>query len=1623
MQSRLWVSVQNKRMNRIFLSLCSLMFVLIFLKTVSLAQSVSCPDIVLENGTDQINFNCLNSACTTVTAKLPDIRNTINAANAYVVSSIPFSGALPFSITGSNAILVGEDDVYSGVINLPFTFCFYGGSYTQMVVGANGSISFNTARATLFSGYLQRPILGIPTPYTIPTAVNDNFPESAIFACLHDIDPSIANGLRRIEWSIVGVAPCRKMVVNWYEIGHYNCTTVRSTFQCVLYENTNVIEMYIRDKPTCNSWNGGLAAIGIQNAQRNQGMTAPGRGNSVWSVSASAGTSEAWRFTPNGISLLQNNQVQLLNAQTGAVLQTINPPTGVNGVLTANFSNPICVSNSNTPQKFIAEATYLSCSGSNVTVRDTIALVLTTPPPPPIVNTPIYYCVNKPTAPLTAQGANLKWYTSATATTGSTTPPTPNTSTVGTTTYYVTQTVNGCESAKASIQVIVQPNNGSTLNVAICPGQSYTFYNGTTYTTANTTATHTFLNAQGCDSIVTLNLTMKSVSYGTQTVSICPGSAYLFNGVNYTSANNTAKDTFINAQGCDSIVTLNLTVAPYASGTLNESICEGESFLFNNVSYTIANNTAKDTFVTAAGCDSIVTLNLSIRHKTYHTVSAVICEGEFFLFNGINYATSNTTATATYINSQGCDSIVTLNLTVNPKKYFTVTAVICQGDSVLFRDQYYHNATNNNVSDTLSTSMGCDSIVSLNLTVLPLSHSTLYATICEGEVFEFNNQNFTTTNNTATQTYFADNGCDSIVTLNLTVLNKSYGNQSATICEGQSYLFNGNLYTTNNNTATDTFINSAGCDSIVTLNLTVNPAPSTTQNLSICQGQSVVVHGVTYSTNQSNLSHIYSTTQGCDSIVITNITVSDYIRVTKDTSICQGHSYTFNGITYTTSQLALLDTFSTASGCDSIVTLNLTVNPALSTTQNISICQGQSVMVNGVSYNTNQSNISNTYTTALGCDSIVMTNITVSDYIRVTKDTSICQGQSYTFNGITYTTSQLALLDTFSTASGCDSIVALNLTVNPAPTNTQNISICQGQSVMVNGVSYNTNQSNISNTYTTALGCDSIVMTNITIVPSDTILINPVICQGQSYNFNGVTYTTPQNGIIMITSTAAGCDSIVKMNLTVNPSVTHTINPVICQGQVYTFNNVAYTTSQNNIIATFQSSIGCDSIVTMNLTVNDTFSTQINQTLCATNLPYTLGTQQLFNTGNYTEAFIAQSGCDSFVHLNLIVNDTFNLNYNVTLCSSATPYIFGNQSLNTSGNYVHTFNTVQGCDSTVHLNLTVNPIQSVHVFDTICNNQLPYLWNGITVTAAGNNVAYYPTSSVLTGCDSSAVLMLSVTPAPTTITFDTAGCGFVWYKGNQYTSNTIVNDTIKNNRGCDSIIRSAHIIIYPNQLKIIPLDIIGCDEVYFNNNYYTSNATYIDSFKSLHGCDSAVHIYNIEVYHFQLTASIDIAEPLKGESVQITTSANQNYNVAAWMPVPWFHNQTAKQQQLVAKQSSDIIIIGKSEKGCIDTALIYLDVQEINKDIFIPNAFSPNGDGLNDRFYPYVNASRGFTIEFFSVFNRFGERVFHTTTPLDGWDGYYKGKKCDLGIYFYQCRVRFIDGEIVNHKGDVSLLR
>jgi hypothetical protein len=190
---------------------------------------------------------------------------------------------------------------------------------------------------------------------------------------------------------------------------------------------------------------------------------------------------------------------------------------------------------------------------------------------------------------------------------------------------------------------------------------SYTSPSGNTWTSSSTYL-DTIPNSNGCDSIITINLTVNANSGASEIITACDSYTWI-DGVTYTSSNNTATFTETNAVGCDSIITLDLTINNSSASVDVASACQSYTWM-NGITYIASNNVSTFTTTNAAGCDSIITLNLTITNASTFTDVLIGCDSLTWI-DGNTYTSNNNTATFTTTNVAGCDSIITLDLTIS----------------------------------------------------------------------------------------------------------------------------------------------------------------------------------------------------------------------------------------------------------------------------------------------------------------------------------------------------------------------------------------------------------------------------------------------------------------------------------------------------------------------------------------------------------------------------------------------------------------------------------------------------------------------------------------------------------------------------------------------------------------------------------------------------------------------------------------------------------------------------------------------------------------------------------------------------------------------------------------------
>lgn len=203
-------------------------------------------------------------------------------------------------------------------------------------------------------------------------------------------------------------------------------------------------------------------------------------------------------------------------------------------------------------------------------------------------------------------------------------------------------------------------------------------------------------------------------------------------------------------------------VHPNHETIINEAICEGDSYLFGGVERSLSGEYVLN-LISQFGCDSVSKLNLTVNPPYHYNEDATICNGETFVWQGVSYSEAGTYL-AEYSSVSGCDSIYELTLTLNPTYLISEVASICNGETFVFGGQELFAAGEYTLN--LISEFGCDSTVVLTLQVYELSSSEFYI---EDESYNWNGIEYAE-NGDYTQTFVGVNGCDSIVTLHLAIV-------------------------------------------------------------------------------------------------------------------------------------------------------------------------------------------------------------------------------------------------------------------------------------------------------------------------------------------------------------------------------------------------------------------------------------------------------------------------------------------------------------------------------------------------------------------------------------------------------------------------------------------------------------------------------------------------------------------------------------------------------------------------------------------------------------------------------------------------------------------------------------
>lgn len=1091
--------------------------------------------------------------------------------------------------------------------------------------------------------------------------------------------------------------------------------------------------------------------------------------------------------------------------------------------------------------------------------------------------------------------------------------------------------VTGCDSILTLYLQINQPVYNHIYDT-VCG--SYTL-NDSVYVKSGDYEQRLVSKSTGCDSILVLHLTVNDLSYGKDTVYVCEGSL----PINWKGRilNGDSLMTFVNAAGCDSIVDVKVIAYPIVTSELTDTACG--SYTLNEVSYNKSGDYVQR-LTASTGCDSVLTLHLTLwelgvptvvydtacssytlNDSVYtesglyeqHLPSVSGCDSTLLLYLTIKPAVrieitdtargayvwndSTYTESGTYSQrfqtQEGCDSVVTLDLTIQKGPVFEWSDTVCSNGLWWEEDLL---KTSGVYSKHYPLESGEDSLSILHLTVLPPISFTLYDTAYATYTL---NDSVYTHSGIYVQHLRAYNGCDSTLILNLKLLNVVDGVITDTSCN--NYSLNGYTYT-ESGVYKQQLKTEDGRDSVLTLELFIAPSYEIHLMDTVCGtlnwNDSVYAESGVYT-------QYFTSVYGCDSTVTVELTVMP-IPVTYITDTVCG-SYTLNDTVYAKSGRYQQHLMS-ASGCDSIIQLDLKVLSAPLTEIYDTVC---------ISYKLNdsvytESGIHDQYFVAAnGCDSIVRLHLVVMNSPTAVYYDTACV--SYTVNGQVYE-SDTTLQRFVDSPLGCDSVLTVHLTILPIKMDTIYRTSC---GTFVLNDSIYTESGVYEQRLISSIGCDSILTLYLTVLEPTYGKDTLKICENDDY---GLWHGFRVSGDTTLTiSNSLGCDSIVDITLSRIPIQNVIIRDTSCAP--YYWNGDEYLVS-GSYDYTSTSSNGCDSVTTLKLTILPSYDIYLLDSAVSY---YVWNDERYDTSGIYTQRLVSSYGCDSVVTKMITLLPPPEVGpEKVVACVS---YEWQGRVLTESGVYYDIVKSMTGEDSIVSLDLTINhpKVNDDTIYYTICENELPLVWNGYEITQESSRIVLQTQD----GCDSFIVFRLNILPTYDSLETAEACDSFVWHGMTLYRSG-LYHDTLQTVGGCDSLFSlsltitssivtevkrtvcesdlpvrwneyefySDTIIRFPasngcdsiikveltvNKDYNVEVDEIACGDYYWHDKLLTLSGTYVDSLVSKSGCDSIVtlHLTVSQPYYVEIhdTAIVGNVYEKYGFTVDANAIGTYDYDV------------------------------------------------------------------------------------------------------------------------------------------------
>ena len=649
-----------------------------------------------------------------------------------------------------------------------------------------------------------------------------------------------------------------------------------------------------------------------------------------------------------------------------------------------------------------------------------------------------------------------------------------------------------------------------------------------------------------------------------------------------------------------------------------------------------------------------------------------------------------------------------------------------------------------------------------------------------------------------------------------------------------------------------------------------------------------------------------------------------------------------------------------------------------------------------------------------GCDSImrVMLHFTTPDTIPIRQE--LCPGDTLTLAGETFFAGHLSGLVSGSSGMACDTIFDVRLTLYPGLVDTVLLNLCPGDTVNLAGEHFHSeSQSSLVHLPAQSVnGCDS--MLYVVIIPHSptTTIIRESLCTGDFRMYGGERFDANRpSGSLIAGQDVFGCDSMLDIQLTYVPIPVGMQEIALCPGEIIEIAGVFFSETHlsDTVLLAGESHLGCDSMVVVSAELLKPTTSYLTMDLCN-------GSELVINGHLYNEAKPSgmevlpganAQGCDSIIQVDLHFTDAVHFLLNDAICPG--DFVFVDTALfdanRPNGHVLLSGASRFGCDSIVDVSLQVVAPTTHQLLLTLCPGDFLVV-NGIRYDAnhpAGTEIL--PGANHL-GCDSIIEINLTFDTLKIQAQPTSAGCQSNTEKMLEITS-------LANGQP-------------PYRFRINGGPQLGIPSLPFQYPVPDTTTTLTLQVMDQNGCEAST-IVSFQDTSAQAFVSLGPnREVMLGEPVTIQLETNVTLTSYTMYLPDGTTCQNCLPMTMDLLQTGAFRIRAQDAQGCTYTDDVTIIVSETSR-LFIPNIFSPDGDGQNDelRLYPGSNLV---LIHSFVIRDVWGEIVFeaHAYYPDAGqpvWDGTFKGKMLNPGVFHYFVDAEFSNGSRRLLDGDITLIR